>query len=63
MKTPKRYNPSGVETELPVTVRFMPEERQEIIAFAKEEGRSLSNFVRFIFLLGLAEWKRQRGLK
>lgn len=63
MSTSKRRAPAGVDLDLPVTVRFMPEEREEIMALSKQDGRTMSSFVRMVFLLGLAEWKRQRGLK
>lgn len=63
MSTSKRRAPAGVDLDLPVTVRFMPEERSEIVDLSKQDGRTMSSFVRMIFLLGLAEWKRQRGLK
>lgn len=63
MSTSKRRAPAGVDLDLPVTVRFMPEERTEIVALSKQDGRTMSSFVRMVFLLGLAEWKRQRGLK
>lgn len=63
MSTSKRRAPAGVDLDLPVTVRFMPDERTEIVGLSKQDGRTMSSFVRMIFLLGLAEWKRQRGLK
>lgn len=63
MSTSKRRAPAGVDLDLPVTVRFMPEERTEIVGLSKQDGRTMSSFVRMVFLLGLAEWKRQRGLK
>lgn len=63
MSTSKRRAPAGVDLELPVTVRFMPDERTEIVGLSKQDGRTMSSFVRMIYLLGLAEWKRQRGLK
>lgn len=62
MSTPKRRAPDGVEKDLPVPVRFMPEERKEVIQLSKLDGRTYGSFVRMIYLLGLAEWKRQRGL-
>ena len=60
--TPKRRAPAGVDLDLPVTVRFMPEERTEIVKLSKHDGRTMSSFVRMVFLIGLTEWKRQRGL-
>ncbi|MDC7707723.1 hypothetical protein [Vogesella indigofera] len=63
MSTSKRRAPAGVDLDLPVTVRFMPDERTEIVGLSKQDGRTMSSFVRMIYLLGLAEWKRQRGLK
>ena len=62
MSTSKRRAPAGVDLELPVTVRFMPDERTEIMNLSKQDGRTMSSFVRMIYLLGLAEWKRQSGL-
>lgn len=62
MSTSKRRAPTGVNLELPVTVRFLPEERDEVIKLSKLDGRTMGSFVRMVFLLGLAEWKRQRGL-
>lgn len=63
MSTSKRRAPEGVETDLPVPVRFMPEERTEVIRLAEQDGRTRGSFVRMVYLLGLAEWKQQRGLK
>lgn len=62
MSTSKKRAPSGVDLDLPVTVRFMPEERTEIVKLSKHDGRTMSSFVRMVFLIGLTEWKRQRGL-
>lgn len=63
MNTAKRRAPSGVDLDLPVTVRFMPEEREEVIKLSKRDGRTYGSFVRMIYLIGLAEWKRQQGMK
>lgn len=63
MSTAKRRAPSGVDLDLPVTVRFMPEEREEVIKLSKRDGRTYGSFVRMIYLIGLAEWKRQQGMK
>lgn len=63
MSTPKRRAPAGVNIELPVTVRFMPEERDALIELSRQDGRTRGSFVRMIYLIGLAEWKRQLGIK
>lgn len=63
MSTAKRRAPSGVDLDLPVTVRFLPEEREEVIKLSKRDGRTYGSFVRMIYLIGLAEWKRQQGMK
>lgn len=57
---PKRRAPAGVALHLPVNVRFMPEERAEIVELSKQDGRTMSSFVRMIYLIGLAEFKRQQ---
>lgn len=58
---PKRRAPAGVDLDLPVTVRFMPDERKEIMGLSKQDGRTMSSFVRMIYLIGLAEFKRQQN--
>ncbi|CUA82062.1 MULTISPECIES: hypothetical protein [Gulbenkiania] len=63
MNTAKRRAPPGVEKDLPVGVRFMPEEREEVIELSKRDGRTRGSFVRMIYLIGLAEWKRQQAQK
>ena len=58
----RRRSPPGVARERPIQVRFMPAEREEINDLAAQDARTLSSFVRTVFLLGLPEWKRRQDL-
>ena len=40
----------------PIALRLTPAERQTVMAGARKEGRSASNFVRYIYLRGLADY-------
>lgn len=46
-----------------IPVRLMADELAETLALAAGEARSASNFVLIVHRLGIAEFKRQRGLQ
>lgn len=49
--------------EKPIPLRLPADELSETLALAAGEDRSASNFVLVVHRLGVAEFKRQRGLK
>lgn len=44
----------------PIALRLTDSERERTFRHAQGEGRSASNFVRFIYLRGLAEYEREQ---
>jgi hypothetical protein len=55
-----RYAPRGLEKGKPLTVRFLPEERVELMAEATRDDRSAASFTRLMALKGLALWKAEQ---
>ena len=55
-----RYAPRGLEKGKPLTVRFLPEERDEIMEVAAKDDRSAAAFTRLMALKGLALWKAEK---
>lgn len=45
----------------PIALRLTPAERDTAMASASKEGRSASNFVRYIYLRGLADYLNGSG--
>lgn len=43
----------------PIALRLTDEERQRALQGALDEGRSASNFARWVFLRGLADYERE----
>lgn len=55
-----RYAPRGLEKGKPLTVRFLPEERVEIMEAAAQDDRSAASFTRLMALKGLELWKAEK---
>lgn len=49
----KQRSPNGTVNDKPVSVRFLPDERQQIQEIAAKEHRCLSNMTRLLVLQGL----------
>ncbi|WP_447779390.1 hypothetical protein [Variovorax boronicumulans] len=45
--------------EVPVALRLPPAEHQRTQAHASREGRSVANFARRVYLLGLAQYEAE----
>lgn len=50
-----------VQHDKPIALRLTESERQRTLRFARGEDRSASNFARFIYLRGLADYERERA--
>lgn len=55
-----RYAPRGLEKGKPLTVRFLPEERDELMDAAAKDDRSTASFTRLMALKGLVLWKAEK---
>lgn len=55
-----RYAPRGIQKDKPISVRFLPDERVEIVEGALDEGRSAGAFTRLMTLKGLAMWRAEK---
>jgi hypothetical protein len=60
MTTPKTDTP--LRHDKPIALRLTDEERLRTLNGAKSEGRSASNFSRWLFLRSLAEYEREHGI-
>jgi hypothetical protein len=54
------YAPRGVEKDKPITVRFMPDERAQLVDEAAKESRSTGAFTRLMTIKGLEAWKAEK---
>jgi len=55
-----RYAPRGIDKAKPVSVRFLPSERVEIVDSAADDGRSAGAFTRLMALKGFELWKAEK---
>lgn len=55
-----RYAPRGIQKDKPVSVRFLPAERVEIVGSAADDGRSAGAFTRLMALKGYELWKAEK---
>lgn len=55
-----RYAPRGLEKGKPLTVRFLPEERAELMEEAGRDDRSVASFTRLMALKGFELWKAEK---
>lgn len=63
---PRRGRPSlppdvRLVREVPVALRLPPAEHKRTQAYAGREGRSVANFARRVYLLGLAQYEAEQG--
>lgn len=63
MTKPKRRSPDGLQSDKPVAVRFTEDEKAELEELSRQEDRTKSSMVRIIYLMGLEQFKANRGLK
>ncbi len=47
--------------EVPIAVRLPPAEHERTQAHASREGRSVANFARRVYLLGLAQYEAEQA--
>jgi hypothetical protein len=65
MSDPSNPSPASdpVLHDKPIALRLTESERQRTMRYARGEGRSASNFARFIYLRGLADFEREQELQ
>lgn len=54
--------PERLLHEKPIALRMLPTEREEVIAAARSENRSASNFALMIFRSGFSDYKARLGV-
>ena len=53
--------PSRLMHDKPIALRMLPSERDELMAAARRENRSASNFALVMFRHAFADYKAQQG--